>query len=86
MKKIIDITNRYSEELSSINYIIDNLKNRRIYELTSAKMDGAIDTQAIKLEKEIEELINKIEYGKKSIQEEIGECFIDGKRDRNGKN
>lgn len=71
MDKIVDITDRYSHELNSIYNITRQLKNGRIYELTDVKTDGSLYTQITKLEDELSELVNKIEYDKDSVNERI---------------
>ena len=75
MERVIDITKRYSHELCSIANITRQLKKGRIYELTGIKMDGYLQTQVLKLEEQISELLYKIEYGQESFSEKIGNYF-----------
>lgn len=72
MDKVIDIKKRYSRELEDIDYILRNLENGRYYENTKAKMDGYLATNIADIRKDLNDLINKIEYNKDSIDEEIG--------------
>lgn len=71
ISKDIDIENRFSKELNDIRNKLTQLKNGRVYEISRATMDGYLATNIEQLEKMIDELINKIEYGKKSFSEEI---------------
>lgn len=71
MEKKIDIKEKYSRELEDIDYILRNLEKGRYYEKTGAKMDGALATNIQSLRKNINELIEKIEYDEDSIKDEI---------------
>lgn len=71
MEKEIDIKDKYSRELQDINYILQNLEMGRYYENTGAKMDGYLATNIQKLRDSILSLIDKIEYNKDSISEEL---------------
>jgi hypothetical protein len=75
MDKVIDIKKRYSRELEDIDYILRNLENGRYYENTKAKMDGYLATNIADIRKDLNDLINKIEYNKDSIDEKIGKEF-----------
>lgn len=73
--KIIDLENSYSVEIQRIKYILTSLENGRIYELTEARGDGRINTEITKLKKELNELFNKIQYGKKSNSDKLNDLF-----------
>ncbi|NFM95324.1 hypothetical protein FDC09_17175, partial [Clostridium botulinum] len=70
MEKILDVKKRYSRELEDIDYILRNLENGRYYENTKAKMDGYLATNVADIRKKVDDLINKIEYNKDSIDEQ----------------
>ncbi|ACA55189.1 hypothetical protein FDC45_15040 [Clostridium botulinum] len=71
MEKILDVKKRYSRELEDIDYILRNLENGRYYENTKAKMDGYLATNVADIRKKVDDLINKIEYNKDSIDEQL---------------
>lgn len=71
MEKRIDIQNKYSREIGDIKYILNKLENGRYYEKTGAKMDGYLSTNISDLKDKLNELFNKIEYNKESIDEEL---------------
>lgn len=75
MEKKVDVKKRYSQELNSIAYILQNLENGRYYEKSGAKMDGYLANNIIKLRNELDELLDKIEYGKESVTEELGKAI-----------
>ncbi|GIN96138.1 hypothetical protein J6TS1_20080 [Siminovitchia terrae] len=79
MRKVINIKDRFSQELSNINNILTALENNRYYELTHSKMDGTVSHNANKLRKEISQLLYKIEYDKKSILDEFEDFFSNKK-------
>lgn len=70
-EKKIDITGKYSHELQDIENKLNDLEQKRIYDLTNAKMDGYLETNIIQLRKMIKELVLKIEYGRDSIDDEM---------------
>jgi len=76
MEKKVDINMKYSQELEDIDYILRNLENGRYYENTNAKGDGSLVTNIQKLRGNIAKLINKIEYDKESIDDEITKAFL----------
>lgn len=77
MEKKVDVRDRYSRELEEIRYILQNLKNGRVYELPGgSKGDGSLEHNATKLEKLIKDLVLKIEYDKDSINDELHEAFF----------
>ena len=71
MDKVVNVRDRYSRELSEINYIFQNLEIGRYYENSQAKMDGSLAHNISKLRKEFDGLIEKIEYNDDSRNEEI---------------
>lgn len=76
-KKVVDIRDRYYNELANIDYLLRGLEEGRIYGYNGNvnKFDGTLQTNAKKLRKEISSLLTKIEYDKKSITEELGEAL-----------
>lgn len=73
--KIIDVKGKYQEEINNISNLLNELENGRIYEFTGASMDGRLQTKIGKLRGLLDNLINKIEYGKDSERDLIAECF-----------
>ena len=71
MDKAVDISDRYSSEISDIKNKLNQLEKGRIYELTSAKMDGYLATNIDQLRKSINDLLYKIEFNKESMNEKI---------------
>ena len=76
MDKKVDVKKKYSREFEDIDYILRNLENGRYYENTNARGDGGLVTNIQKLRANIVKLINKIEYDKESIDDQILEAFI----------
>ncbi|KAB2332941.1 hypothetical protein [Bacillus mesophilum] len=77
-EKIVDIKERYHEEIGNIKSILTCLENGRVYGYNGNKSqgDGSLEYNARKLKKEIARLLTKIEYGKPSISDEIAEAFF----------
>lgn len=75
MKKVIDVAEKYFNEIAGINYILKNLENGRYYEESGAKMDGSLCHNIEQLRAKLNELINKIEYNKESISEDLIDIF-----------
>lgn len=73
MEKNVDVRNKYSHELSEINYILQNLENGRYYENSRAQCDGYLATNIQNLRKHLNELLDKVEYNEKSVKEELKE-------------
>ncbi|MCC5421382.1 hypothetical protein [Clostridium perfringens] len=63
------INEKYSHELCDIYNILSQLKNNRVYDITNCQSDGFLSTHIDKLEKELNSLLNKIQYGKDSIED-----------------
>ncbi|HBB29023.1 MAG TPA: hypothetical protein DC000_07215 [Clostridiales bacterium] len=55
-----DIYNEYSREINDILYDLDRLKNGKYYELTNNKSDGTAAYRAERIDKNIKELLLKI--------------------------
>lgn len=64
------IKDEYSAELNNISNRLTQLKNGRVYELSNAKMDGFLYTN---IEKDIYDLLFKIQSVKEGFCHEIGE-------------
>ncbi|UDK97479.1 hypothetical protein EYB33_14695 [Lysinibacillus sphaericus] len=78
VEKQIDILQKYSKEIEDIRYLLKNLKEGRIYApgvYSSAPMDGNLETNIINLEKQLSELIKKIEYNLPSINDNLDDIF-----------
>jgi response regulator RpfG family c-di-GMP phosphodiesterase len=73
--KATDIRKKYTSELGDIEYILKNLENGRYYENSRAKMDGYLATNIAKLRKNINDLVEKIEYNLDSTSEELGKAL-----------
>ncbi|MDT0159256.1 hypothetical protein [Bacillus sp. AG4(2022)] len=75
--KIIDVRGRYEREISQIAHRLKDLEQGRVYGYNGniSRMDGALDQNIRKLRGEIADLLTKIEYGRKSDNEEIAESF-----------
>ncbi|EHK2345812.1 hypothetical protein N2W29_001798 [Clostridium perfringens] len=64
-----ELKEKYSHELCDIYNILSQLKNNRVYDITNCQSDGFLSTHIDKLEKELNSLLNKIQYGKDGITE-----------------
>lgn len=87
MDKRIDISGRYDEEISEINYILQGLYDERVYGLNgnNSRMDGSLQHNVIELTKKLNCLMTKIEYGQASKSDDLAESlFIVHKDDRQG--
>lgn len=71
MDKAVDISDRYSSEISDIKNKLNQLEKGRIYELTGAKMDGHLSTNIEQLRESIGDLLYKIEFNKESMNEKV---------------
>lgn len=76
-EKVVDVRERYHDEISNIAYLLKGLEEGRVYGYNGnvSKSDGTLQHNAIKLRKEISSLLTKIEYGKKSDSEVIAEAL-----------
>ncbi|WP_242260729.1 MULTISPECIES: hypothetical protein [unclassified Bacillus cereus group] len=74
-KKLIDVRHAYSTEVLEINNKLKQLENGRILEISRANMDGSLAHNIQSLREMLNDLFNKIEYGKDSIGDEIATLF-----------
>lgn len=72
----MSIIEKYSFEIDDIKNIIKDLKAGRVYEITGARFDGSLNTNAQKLENAIADLLNKIENDKESINDKLNDLFL----------
>lgn len=79
MSEKLGITKRYSQEILDIANKLRDLENNRVYELSGAKMDGSLSTNAQQLRTMIKELLRKIDNQSPSIDDEMAELFGDKK-------
>jgi hypothetical protein len=69
------IIKKYETEIQEIKYILENLKLGRITEISGAKMDGYLATNATKLEEEITKLLVKIDRELPSTSDDLSDIF-----------
>jgi hypothetical protein len=74
-EKRLGITEKYSREIQEIDDKLRDLENNRIYEISAAKMDGYLATNAIQLRKMIAELISKIDNQEPSTNDQLASIF-----------
>lgn len=70
-EKVIDIKERYPQEINEIQYILQKLKDGRYYERSHVQSDGYLTTNINKLEEYLNKLFYKIEYNEPSDMERI---------------
>ena len=75
MDKVVDVSDRYSDEILNIKNKLNQLEKGRVYELTGAKMDGYLSTNIEQLRESISDLLYKIEFNKESINERVSREF-----------
>lgn len=77
MDKIIDVKERYSKELKTIDYAIKSLEHSDFKEEDNKKSKNKsyILMNIAKLKESIDDLIDKIEYNKKSEEEKFSELM-----------
>ena len=75
MDKVVDVSDRYSDEILNIKNKLYQLEKGRVYELTGAKMDGYLSTNIEQLRESINDLLYKIEFNKESINERVSREF-----------
>ncbi|MBV1818008.1 hypothetical protein [Clostridium cochlearium] len=75
MNKIVDVSDKYSAEISNIKNKLNQLEKGRVYELTHAKMDGYLSTNIEQLRESINDLLYKIQYNKESINEKVSKEY-----------
>ena len=77
MERVVDVKDKYSREISEIKNKLNQLESGRVYDQAMGnKMDGYLSTNIIQLRAMFNDLINKIEYNKDSITDEIAAAFI----------
>lgn len=69
------ISERYSQELCHISNKLNQLESGRIYEISGARMDGALATNIDELKKMLNDLLNKIQNDEQGTSERIGEII-----------
>ncbi|MFY0147721.1 MULTISPECIES: hypothetical protein [Bacillus cereus group] len=75
-EKLIDVKNEYSTEVLEISNKLKQLENGRVQEISNVGMDGSLANNIQSLRKMLNDLFNKIEYGKESINDaEIATLF-----------
>ncbi|ACM15966.1 hypothetical protein BCQ_PT04 (plasmid) [Bacillus cereus Q1] len=74
-KKLIDVKHAYSTEVLEIQNKLNHLEDGMIQELTRAGMHGSLAHNIHDLRKMLNDLFNKIEYGKDSIDDEMAPLF-----------
>ncbi|EJR24621.1 hypothetical protein [Bacillus cereus] len=74
-EKLINVKNAYSTEVLEIKNKLNQLESGRIQEISHAGMDGSLAHNIQALRKMLNDLFNKIEYGKDSIDDEISTLF-----------
>lgn len=74
-EKVVDVSGKYSHELLEIKNKLTQLENGRVYELSKAPMDGYLANNIKQLEKMIAQLLNKIEHGKDSVEDQFSDAF-----------
>ncbi len=75
MNRVVDVSDRYSDEILNIKNKLNQLEKGRVYELTGAKMDGYLSTNIEQLRESINDLLYKIEFNKESINERVSREF-----------
>lgn len=77
-----DVRDEFEHELNEIEYCLDGLRNRRVYELSKAKYDGTLANCADKIKKNIDAILNGIQSGNGGAKTLIGNCVakIEGEK------
>lgn len=69
------IKEEYSMEINKIGGILNDLKMKRIYELSNVKSDGGIVNKVNELEKHLNDLLTKIQNGDEGTQSSLSKWF-----------
>lgn len=69
VKYPVNINERYSMEITRIERLLEKLKAGKIYEVTGRRFDRTLNTVSNELYNDVFDLINKIQYGEKSLIE-----------------
>ena len=67
-----DILERYNSEISEIKRRLNSIKEGNLY---GENIDGSLSTNAMEIEKLMEDLLNKIQYGIDSNEEKMGKVI-----------
>ncbi len=67
-----NVRDEFAHELNEIEYCLDGLRNRQVYELTKAKYYGTLANCADKIKKNIDAILNGIQTGKGGDKTLIG--------------
>ncbi len=73
--KFEEVKRRYIYEINEIKNKLKDLENGRIYELTSATMDGYLATNISYLREKLNELLYKIVNEEDSVTDKFKELF-----------
>ncbi|MGE7885387.1 hypothetical protein [Bacillus sp. NPDC094077] len=74
-EKLIDVKNVSATEVLEIKNKLNHLEDGMIQELTQAGMHGSLAHNIHDLRNMLNDLFNKIEYGKESIDDEMAPLF-----------
>lgn len=69
------IKEEYSIEINEIGKILNDLKIKRIYELSDVKSDGGIEKKVDELEEQLNDLLTKIQNGNEGDQSSFSNWF-----------
>ncbi len=69
------IKEEYSIEINKIGKILNDLKMKRIYELSNVKSDGGIEKKVDELEEQLNDLLTKIQNGNEGNQSSFSNWF-----------
>ena len=71
------IEEKYSREIADIKWLLDKMENGRIYGVNGnySKMDGSLATNCQQLRKQFSGLLNKIQNGSDSTEDNIKNVF-----------
>ncbi len=69
------IEEEYSIEINKIGEILNDLKMKRIYELSDVKSDGGIVKKVNELEEHLNDLLTKIQNGNEGTQSSFSKWF-----------
>lgn len=75
----VNIAEVYKLEILEIADKLNQLEQGRFYENTKAAMDGSLSTNVQNLRSMLNDLFNKIQYGKESNIDKLSDIFNDSK-------
>ena len=72
-----DILERYNSVISEIKRWLNSIKEGNLYgeKFDGSNIDGSLSTNAMEIEKLMEDLLNKIQYGRDSNEEKMGKVI-----------